>query len=417
MHWAAAAWLWVARLERPVDPAAALEAANRAAELVPHRAEPWVERALVHVCRGDAERARRRPWPRTGTRSGRCPTCSTTPARHQTPPRRRPWRTTSARRPSTGSCSSCSWRSASVPTESTAPAAAAPPAPPGVGPRRAVADRRRGLRCARRDVPRRVGGGGSPAQRRRPRRRCAGGPRRWPRRAGCCVAGRSPARHADRCLPGRRRDQGVDGEGPGRRRERPSTTGSRWCGDWPQRARWRRAAWACGGRRARRCGCCWPWGSPLAAVRGHGSGRRPTRPPRCQMGWRRHGVAHGSGGHRAVARGRLAGPAGRRRSAGGSRLPPRPPPGRPAAPPAPFAGVTDRRPGHAPEHEPLDEWRIRVQVLGDAIERAEALTLDWPRLGTGGAGLPRRIGDLVALGSAAQLAGGTVGSRARGAGR
>ena len=57
VHWAAAAWLWVARLERRVDPAAALDAANRAAELVPHRAEPWVERALVHLCRGDLSRA------------------------------------------------------------------------------------------------------------------------------------------------------------------------------------------------------------------------------------------------------------------------------------------------------------------------------------------------------------------------
>ena len=58
VHWAAAAWLWVARLDRTVDPAAALDAAGRAAVLVPHRAEPWVERALVHVWTGDDERAR-----------------------------------------------------------------------------------------------------------------------------------------------------------------------------------------------------------------------------------------------------------------------------------------------------------------------------------------------------------------------
>lgn len=57
VHWAAAAWTWVARLERRVDPTAALEAANRAAELVPHRAEPWVERALVHLVWGDRSRA------------------------------------------------------------------------------------------------------------------------------------------------------------------------------------------------------------------------------------------------------------------------------------------------------------------------------------------------------------------------
>ena len=52
VHWAAAAWLWVARLDRRVDPAAALDAAGRAADLVPHRAEPWVERALVHLWPG-----------------------------------------------------------------------------------------------------------------------------------------------------------------------------------------------------------------------------------------------------------------------------------------------------------------------------------------------------------------------------
>ena len=42
------------------------------------------------------------------------------------------------------------------------------------------------------------------------------------------------------------------------------------------------------------------------------------------------------------------------------------------------------------------------------IERAESLTLDWPRLGPAVPAYRGGTGDLVVLGSAAQLAGGTV---------
>jgi hypothetical protein len=48
-EWAAAAWLWVAKLARSADPTFASAAAERAATLAPTRAEPWVEQTVQHL--------------------------------------------------------------------------------------------------------------------------------------------------------------------------------------------------------------------------------------------------------------------------------------------------------------------------------------------------------------------------------
>ena len=134
----------------------------------PHWLEPWVERALVHVWTGDDERARQAALVayRHHERSLHDllgDTCSP-PDPVEAVALEDHVRQASG---SIGSCSSSNWRSASA-HRSTGRRRGRPPAPPGwLAP--TVADRRRGLRRARRDVPRRVGGRGSTAQRRHPR--------------------------------------------------------------------------------------------------------------------------------------------------------------------------------------------------------------------------------------------------------
>jgi hypothetical protein len=57
-------------------------------------------------------------------------------------------------------------------------------------------------------------------------------------------------------------------------------------------------------------------------------------------------------------------------------------------------GATGRR-GASPPGDPAEAWRNRLQVLQLAVDRAEAATLDWPRLGVAVAPHDARPGDLV----------------------
>ena len=419
VHWAAAAWLWVARLDRRVDQTAALDAAGRAADLVPHRAEPWVERALVGLWTGDDERAKEaalvayRHHERSlhdllgDTCSPPDPVEAVALEDH-------------VRQASLDRLVQLLQWATRLGAEIDG-AGRGPGRPAGAArmARAAVADRRRGLRRARRDVPRRVGGGGSTAQRRHPRQAAPvgggagrGGPdaavagRRRPDRTGAARRGRlGPGRTACR---GRRRLPAGRARRGARARNAIHDRDS--------------LVWGLAGAGAIARLWCGPVvGDGIGAVdaagpRARAGGRRGDAAGRHRPGSRRDGrwwratqsptapATPRRGAATADAGAGAAGPAGVARPAPAAP----PPPGRPGFRPHRSPGRPPAATGHAPGRDPLDDWRMRVQGLGDAIERAESLTLDWPRLGPAVPAYRARAGDLVALGSAAELAGGTL---------